>query len=424
MKGSNFWIGGAVLRGIESFRPDGDRLFDDGLALALIPSGWRRFLQLLSSLGLIGAVLKMRESQFPGVVGNLLCRTRHIDDVVRERLEAGLDQVVLLGAGFDTRAYRIPGIDQTLVFDVDHPAVQSEKKERLREIKGAVPSHVRFVPIDFEREGLESGMLQAGYSSGARTLLVWEGVTQYISSKAVDATWRWATRTGGDRSSIVFTYIREGIIDGSSRSHQDEKLMSLARRNGVPWVFGIDPDALSGYLTTRDLELLEEAGTAEYRRRCVDPLGRKMAVYEGELVALAATGGRAQGADAWQRMNGEMTPQSGPESREPTGPEESEPASSLIRRLELEDLEHRLDTVHRKEKRHLTWLVLGLSPAAAIPALGLLLEGRTGLLLLLLVLVAVSQLVSWNIAAREAERLENELHRLREENWTPGDQYP
>ncbi len=104
------------------------------------------------------------------------------------------------------------------------------------------------------------------------------------------------------------------------------------------------------------------------------------------------------------------------ESADLTGPlpEEADlPASSLAHQLMLEELEGRLQAAHRREKRHLLWVVLGLSPAAVIPALGLLSEGSFGLFILLVVLVTASQLISWNLAAREAERLEKELSRLR-----------
>jgi len=294
MKATRFWLGAAVLRGVESLRPKEERLFDDQLSLELLPSGWKRFLRLVKSLGLLGAVLAMRERQYPGVVGNLLCRTRYIDDVLRDALRMGLDQVVFLGAGFDTRPYRIQGIERTRVFEVDHPATQSEKEERLRETMGGIPPHVTLVPIDFDREGLEDVMTRAGLSSRARTLFVWEGVTQYISSDAVDATLRYISRRAGRKNGLVFTYVSQGIIDGSARSPEDEKIMSLAQRTGVPWVFGLDPEKLTGFLAARGLDLVEHVGTDEYRERYLNPLGREMAIFEGERVALAKS-------SAWDR---------------------------------------------------------------------------------------------------------------------------
>lgn len=90
------------------------------------------------------------------------------------------------------------------------------------------------------------------------------------------------------------------------------------------------------------------------------------------------------------------------------------PGPALALELEKEDLETRLGIVKRKEKRHLLWAILGFSPGAVVPALGLMREGSTGLLLLLGGLVVVYQGFLWNKSAREAERLENQLHLLSE----------
>jgi hypothetical protein len=93
----------------------------------------------------------------------------------------------------------------------------------------------------------------------------------------------------------------------------------------------------------------------------------------------------------------------------------TDPGSSLVARLEREEMERRLEAVHRKEARHLFWMVMGISPAAILPALGLLREGSFGLLVLLAALVTISQWYSWTKASREAERLEKAIRLLREE---------
>lgn len=96
----------------------------------------------------------------------------------------------------------------------------------------------------------------------------------------------------------------------------------------------------------------------------------------------------------------------------PKLPEERSPEASLLSRLDREELESRLRVTLRKEKRHLLWMVLGISPAAVIPAIGLLREGSLGLLVILGVLVSMTQWVSWTKASREAESIEKRLNRL------------
>ena len=111
-------LAATALRVTESYRPDGERVIEDRFGRDFLPPVWH----LLLLPGIRQALIALTERRGPGALGMLLCRTRYIDDALRNALGEGLDQVVNLGVGFDTRAYRIPGINQTRVFEVDQPA--------------------------------------------------------------------------------------------------------------------------------------------------------------------------------------------------------------------------------------------------------------------------------------------------------------
>jgi len=272
-----------ALRATESYRPEGERIFEDHFGRDFLPPVWR----LLLLPGVRHALIATTEKRGPGALGMLLCRTRYIDDALRNALGEGLDQVVNLGVGLDTRAYRIPGIEQTHVFEVDQPAPLAWKQARLQQVLGTPPPHVAFVPINFNEQKLEDALAAAGFRTGAKTFFIWEGVTQYITAEAVDATFRYVSRAAATGSQIVFTYIHRGIIDGSARSETDESFVSATQRGGMPWIFGLDPAELAEYLAARGLALVDHAGASEYRARYLDPLGRQMSVYTGERMALA-----------------------------------------------------------------------------------------------------------------------------------------
>ncbi|HIJ64815.1 MAG TPA: class I SAM-dependent methyltransferase [Candidatus Hydrogenedentes bacterium] len=280
-------LGTAAGRAIESYRPEKDRLFEDRFAMAFLPLAYRAIVRLMRVPVLGAALLAKRERQFPGITGNLLCRTRFIDDAFREAVARGFQQAAILGAGFDSRAYRIPGADRIPVFEIDHPSTQVWKRARLERMHGELPAHVTFVPIDFERQELGEEMAAAGFQTGAKTFVIWEGVTQYIPAEAVDATFRYISRVVAPGSRIVFTYIHRGLIDGSVRMEGAQKLLSALKRLGEPWVFGIDPADLSHYLAARGLMLVEDVGAVDYQARYLDPTGRTMRLFEGERVALA-----------------------------------------------------------------------------------------------------------------------------------------
>jgi methyltransferase (TIGR00027 family) len=280
--------GAAALRAIESYRHKKDRLFEDRLARGFLKPFWRGIVELMR-LPLIGtALLAIRERQVPGTIGGIICRTRYIDDALNDALTEHLDQVVILGAGFDTRAYRIPGIDETRVFEVDHPTTQAWKQTCLNRMFGTFPPHVVFVPIDFDQQDLAVEMEAAGFRTGAQTFYIWEGVTQYITAEAVDATVRYvATAAPGSR--IVFTYIQHGVIDG--RLEGAQQWVPMTRRYGTPWIFGLDPEELAQYLSARGLDLVEQVGASEYQERYLNPLGRHIAVFNIEKTALAQVAG-------------------------------------------------------------------------------------------------------------------------------------
>jgi methyltransferase (TIGR00027 family) len=277
----------AFLRALESYRPDQERLFDDRFSRGLMPGLWKVFLLP----GLRHAIVALTEQVGPGVIGNLYCRTRYIDDALCDALAAGIAQVVILGAGFDARAYRITNIERVHVFELDLPATQRLKQTLVEKVVGELPAHVSFVPIDFDRQDVEDVMTAAGFRKGLKTFFIWEGVTQYITEEAVDRTFRYMSGAAAGGSEIVFTYIHQGIIDGTARSKGDHKLISAAHRGGTPWIFGLAPSGLAEYLTQRGLELVEEVWAPDYRTRYLKPRGRQINVFEGERAVLARTVG-------------------------------------------------------------------------------------------------------------------------------------
>jgi methyltransferase (TIGR00027 family) len=277
----------SATRVVELYYPEDKRLFDDPYALSLLPLGWRVVFRLLFLPGLRNMVLAARERRMPGSLGGILCRTRYIDDVLIAALKTGLDQVVILGAGFDSRAYRIPGMDQVQVFEVDLPGTRDLKRVRLEDVLGAVPQNVTLIGMDFDQQDLGDVLLSAGFQKGKRTLFIWEGVTQYLTAEAVSNTLEFVSGVSGARSAIVFTYVRKGLIDGTDRPEWFESFLSLANRIDSPLKFGIHQSELEGYLSDRGLRLVSDVGASEYQDLYLKPLGRELNVFDGERVALA-----------------------------------------------------------------------------------------------------------------------------------------
>ena len=269
----------ALFRALESARPAEERLFDDPLARSCLDGRLARAADLARVPGFRQAVLALVDRRSPGTRLAVVIRTRFIDDALRAALDEGLDQVVLLGAGFDSRAHRIPGIELTRVFEVDHPDTQAAKRERVRARLGAEPAHVVYVPVDFDRQDVASELAAAGLRTGARSFFVLEGVISYLTAEAVDQTFRTVAGAGGPGSQIAFTYLHRDVVDGSRPILGSWQAQSRVAAAGEPWRFGFDPTEVPGYLATRGLELVEDVSPAEAAPRYVRAEHRPAAAF-------------------------------------------------------------------------------------------------------------------------------------------------
>lgn len=189
-------------------------------------------------------------------------RTRHIDAVFEDSLRLGAAQVVNLGAGLDSRAYRFPdALRRAHVFEVDFPPTQEYKKKRVQEVLGSLPGHVTYVPIDFAKEDLTTVLNRAGYDRTQKTIFVWEGVTFYVPEAAVDATLRFVANQSAPGSRIVFDYFLQ------SRIKQPTELDTRLAAAGEPFIFGIPDQDRPGFITRRGLTVLSDVGANDVRLR-------------------------------------------------------------------------------------------------------------------------------------------------------------
>ena len=282
----------ALFRALESSRSERRRLFTDPFARAFLtwPLALAAWLAVIP--GLQKLVPWLIDARWPGVRSSLVARTRLIDDMIATALREHTEQLVILGAGFDSRAYRLPGLRSIPVFEVDHPDTQTTKRQALARVLSVLPQHVRFVALDFNQHNLESVMPAAGYRESARTFFLWEGVTNYLTEAAVDTTLRWCARASFG-SLLLFTYVHRDVLTRPSAFIGTEQLFASLDKIGEQLTFGLEPHQLPAFLTTRGLFLESDVGAAEYRERYFKDAARKMRGHEFYRVALARVGSPA-----------------------------------------------------------------------------------------------------------------------------------
>ena len=140
-----------------------------------------------------------------GMADMIALRTSAIDSAVRDAIAAGASQLVILGAGYDGRAWRMPELAGVKVFEVDHPATQTDKRARVAELQ-APNGTVNFVAIDFEREKLDAVLDRAGHNRSTPTCWIWEGVVMYLTRDAMHATLADVARRSAPGSTLIVNY--------------------------------------------------------------------------------------------------------------------------------------------------------------------------------------------------------------------------
>ncbi len=288
MKAINTGMGVAALKAIGMLYPKEKRLFEDPYSEKLLTPFYKFFIFLMRSPKIFDFLMKLREKSTPGVVGWLFCRFRYIDDVLKNSIaKKEIETVVNLGAGMDCRAYYIPGVENIRYFEVDHPKVIKQKKAKMKKILGKLPDHVVYVPIDFEKQSLDTELKKAGHDLTSKTLFIWEGVTQYISKEANNSTLKYVAQAAPG-SKIVFSYILKSFIDGKD-IHDEIKTMykHIRKKNNPLWIYGLDPKDIGDHLSKYNLSLIEDVGSEDMKERYMKKVNLGLKVFEEERIAMA-----------------------------------------------------------------------------------------------------------------------------------------
>lgn len=277
-------IGPMTIVAEEQYYDQDQRLSDDTLAYHVLPRSVQRVVRLTRWRPARNLLINLTEKTAHGIWGSVLCRKRYIDDKLREAAPS-VEAVVILGAGLDTRAYRMTELRGIPVFEVDLPENIASKRTRLQKLFAQLPSSVRLVPIDFERQNLETVLAEYGYQRNQRTFFVWEAVTQYLTEEAVRTTFDFlAKATTGSR--LVFTYIRQDFLDGVNL-YEAAMTYERFRVKQRLWHFGLVPEQVAGFLEAYGWREVEQIGSQECVERYIRPSGRDLPVSEIERSVFA-----------------------------------------------------------------------------------------------------------------------------------------
>jgi methyltransferase (TIGR00027 family) len=272
------------MRATERRRKPAERIVDDPYAKLFLGPMLRAALATWEVSGRIG---ELADRFSPGLITWVLCRHRYIDDRLVAALGGRVEQVVVLGAGYDMRAYRFATeLAYRPVFEVDYPATSQRKARLLGRHKAELPkSDVRVVEIDFERDSLRDRLREAGFQRGVRTFFIWEGVAMYLTRDAVKKTLTELRELSAAGSEIAMDlwYVPEGADILSTAHRLSASALSLI---GEPVTFAIHPEDAGAFLNRLCYRVREIADAGMLESRYVHDRRR---VYRAAYMAHACT---------------------------------------------------------------------------------------------------------------------------------------
>jgi len=279
----------------------GDRLVPDVVRSAFLQSALARMEPEASAkveaLGDVALDVGLRAN---AAFADVILRARYSEDALAAAIERGIDQYVIVGAGFDSYALRQPAHAKDLaIFEIDHPATQGMKRRRLAECGIPAPDNLHFIAADLASEGLDAALARSSFDPGRPSFFSWLGVTMYLPREANLTTLRAIASCASPGSELVFTYVDKAVFAPEfAGSESFERLRSSVASIGEAFLSGFDPATLAEELRECGLTLLEdlsgEENAARYDKGGVNGLRSSGAAHIARA-RVAGGGASAQG---------------------------------------------------------------------------------------------------------------------------------
>lgn len=240
---------------------DSPKVFDDPVALRILGADERSAVRR-----------EARRHDGPlsrGLRAGMVARSRIAEDALREAMQRGVRQYVVLGAGLDTFAYRNPYPAPALqVFEVDHPATQAWKRQLLDAARIPLPASLTFVPVDFETQSLADALRAGGFRTDEPAFFSWLGVTMYLTRESILATLGFIASTPGN--SLVFDHLLAPATLGPLHRMALRMMAWRCARLGEPWQSFFEPQSLQRDLLAAGFRHVEHVDAREINARLFD----------------------------------------------------------------------------------------------------------------------------------------------------------
>ena len=255
----------ATIRAVHLRWHNPPHVFEDTYALQMLTPFWHAVAKYRLLKWLVGdVILGVYRPVYPAVV----LRSRYTEDQLEQAIESGTSQYVILGAGHDTFALRRQDLaDKVRVFEIDHPATQEVKRQRVLKAIGSIPPNLTFVPVNFEIDKMDEELAKAGFDSQKPAFYSWLGVTYYLTPEAIRDTLDRVAEISAPGSRLVFDFkVAKHIISDEWRT-LCEKMEGFVARRGEPMLTDFTPQSLSDLMARHGYTEVEMIPPEEQRNR-------------------------------------------------------------------------------------------------------------------------------------------------------------
>jgi methyltransferase (TIGR00027 family) len=233
---------------------------EDYIALKLLPGPLKFLIKY--------RLINFKWSFFPkGIYEYVIARTKYLDNIFKESIKNGIEQILLFGAGFDTRTIRFAGKNmKTKIFELDTLYTQTAKIEQFKKRGISIPGNTVFIPIDFHVDSVNEKLESNGFKRNKTTLFIMEGIIQYLNKESVDKLFKMIYELSAHGSRVVFDYIyasvlrRENIYYGEMNIHK--KVNSVRE----PWLFGIEKGEIEAFVKKYHFNLIQNLDSEDLEK--------------------------------------------------------------------------------------------------------------------------------------------------------------
>ena len=204
--------------------------------------------------------VNFRWSFFPrGIYEYVIARTKFIDDVFEDSIKQGIEQIVLFGAGFDTRAIRFADINiHTKIFELDTIYTQTAKIEQFKKRNILLPKNTFFIPIDFHVDSITEKLPANGFKQNKATLFILEGVIQYLKAEVVDELFKLLYKLSVPGSRVVFDYIYASVLRKENSCYGEKDIYKRVNSAREPWLFGIEKGEIEEFVSKYKFNVIQD----------------------------------------------------------------------------------------------------------------------------------------------------------------------